>query len=46
MVHTVVRRIFHKFKKAMKVPIEAIDHTLQVTHEIVKYEYVITQIKL
>ena len=29
MVHTVVRRIFHKFKKVMKVPIEAIDHTLQ-----------------
>ena len=29
MVHTVVRRIFHKFKKVMKSPIEAIDHTLQ-----------------
>ena len=29
MVHTVVRRISHKFKKVMKSPIEAIDHTLQ-----------------
>ena len=29
MVHTIVRRIFHKFKKVMKPPIEAIDHTLQ-----------------
>ena len=29
MVHTVVRRIFHKFKKVMKSPIEAIGHTLQ-----------------
>ena len=28
MVHTVVRRIFHKFKKVMKSRIEAIDHTL------------------
>ena len=29
MGHTVVQRIFHKFKKVMKSPIEAIDHTLQ-----------------
>ena len=29
MVHSVVRRIFHKLKKAMTSPIEAIDHTLQ-----------------
>ena len=29
MVHTVVHRIFHKFKKVMKSPIEAIDPTLQ-----------------
>ena len=29
MAHTVVRRIFHKFKKVMKSSIEAIDHTLQ-----------------
>ena len=29
MVHTVVRKIFRKFKKVMKYPIEAIDHTLQ-----------------
>ena len=29
MVHTIVRKIFHKFKKVMKSPIEAIDHKLQ-----------------
>ena len=29
MVHAVVRRIFHKFKKVVKYTIEAIDHTLQ-----------------
>ena len=29
MVHTVVRRLFHRFKKVMKSPFEAIDHTLQ-----------------
>ena len=29
MGHTVMRRIFYKFKKAMKSPFEAIDHTLQ-----------------
>ena len=29
MVHTVVHRIFHKFKKVMKSPIEAINPTLQ-----------------
>ena len=46
MVHTVVRRIFHKFKKVMKSPIEAIGHTLQRAHEVVEYTYVITQKKL
>ena len=29
MVQTVVRRIFNKFKKVMKSPIGAINHTLQ-----------------
>ena len=29
MVHTVVRRIFYKFKKVVKSPIETIDHALQ-----------------
>ena len=29
MIHTFMRSIFHKFKKVMKYPIEAIDHTLQ-----------------
>lgn len=29
MVHTIVGRIFPRFKKAMKSPIEAIDHTPQ-----------------
>ena len=29
MVHIVVQKNFHKFKKVMKSPIEAIDHTLQ-----------------
>ena len=47
MVHTVVRRIFHKFKKVMKSPIEAIDHTLQRDSlQVVEYTYVITQKRL
>ena len=29
MVHIEVRRIFYKFNKVMKSPIEAIDYTLQ-----------------
>ena len=29
MVHVVVRRIFHKFKKVMKSTVEAIDHAPQ-----------------
>ena len=47
MVHTVVRRIFHKFKKVMKSPIEAIDHTLQRDSlQVVEYTYIITQKRL
>ena len=47
MVHTVVRRISHKFKKVMKSPIEAIDHTLQRDSlQVVEYTYVITQKRL